>query len=73
LNFESTTHVAQLEDQKPNKSLRRSSRRRKNYKANKWHEKRQTKQNGKKELRKAQKQKHTHKTPPNTLNASSPL
>jgi hypothetical protein len=74
LNFESKTHEAKLEDQKPKKSSRRSSRRRKNHKTSKWHKKRQTKQNGKEELRKAQKLtklllKHT---PPNTLNASSP-
>jgi hypothetical protein len=50
LKFESKTHEAQLEDQKPKKSLRRSSRRRKNHKANKWHEIWQTKQNGKEEL-----------------------
>jgi hypothetical protein len=31
-----------------------SSRRRKNHKAIKWHEKQQTKQNAKEELRKAQ-------------------
>jgi hypothetical protein len=36
-------HEAQLDDQKPNKSSRRSSRRRKNYKINKGHEKWQTK------------------------------
>jgi hypothetical protein len=54
LNFESKTHEAQLEDQKPKKSLRRSSRRRKHHKASKRHEKRQTKQKGKEELRKAQ-------------------
>jgi hypothetical protein len=54
LNFESKTHEAQLEDQKPKKSSRRSFRRRKNCKASKWHEKRQIKQNSKEELRKAQ-------------------
>jgi hypothetical protein len=47
LNFKSMTHEAQLEDQKPNESSRRLSRRRKNHKASKWHEKRQTKQNDK--------------------------
>jgi hypothetical protein len=47
LNFESKTHESQLGDQKPKKSSRRSSRRRKNRKACKWHEKRQTKQKGK--------------------------
>jgi hypothetical protein len=41
-----------------------SSRRRKNRKASKWCEKRQTKQNGKEELRKIQKLLKTHKTPP---------
>jgi hypothetical protein len=40
LNFESKTHEVQLEDQKPMKSSRRSSRRRKTRKTNKWHEKR---------------------------------
>jgi hypothetical protein len=50
LKFESKTHEAQLEDQKPKKSSRRSSRRRKNHKASKWHEIWQTKQNGKEEL-----------------------
>jgi hypothetical protein len=57
-----------------------SSRRRKTAKANKWNEKRQAKQNGKEELRKAPKSKKSSKskqnlkinTPPNTLNASSP-
>jgi hypothetical protein len=38
-------HEAQLEDQKAKKSLRKSSRRRKNVKANKKHEKRQSKTN----------------------------
>jgi hypothetical protein len=33
LKFESKTHEAQLEDQKPKKSSRRSSRRRKNRKS----------------------------------------
>jgi hypothetical protein len=41
LNFESKTHEAQLEDQKPNKNLRRSSRRGKSRKTNKRHEKQQ--------------------------------
>jgi hypothetical protein len=36
----------------------------KNRKTNKWHEKRQTKEKAKKSL--------SSKTPPNTLNASSP-
>jgi hypothetical protein len=55
-------------------------RRRKSAKANKGQEKRQAKQNGKEELRKAQNQSKSSKstlplksTPPNTLNASSPL
>jgi hypothetical protein len=46
----SRLNEAQLEDQKPKKSLRMSSRRRKNHKANKRHEKWQTNQNGKEEL-----------------------
>jgi hypothetical protein len=62
LNFESKTHEAQLEDQKPKKSSRMSPRRRKNYKASKCHEKRQTKQNGK-ELRKAQNHKNSQNSP----------
>jgi hypothetical protein len=41
LKFESKTHEAQLEDPKSQKSSRRSSRRGKTAKANKWHEKRQ--------------------------------
>jgi hypothetical protein len=76
-------HEAQLEDRKAKKSSRRSSRRRKNCKANKSTEKRQTKQNGKEELRKAQDQNKMSKkaqtqklplnqTPPNKLNPSSP-
>jgi hypothetical protein len=56
LNFKSKTQEAQLEDQKQMKSSRMSSRRKKNCKASKWHEKRQTKQKGKEELRKAQNQ-----------------
>jgi hypothetical protein len=35
LNFECKTHEAHLEDQKPKKRSRRTSRRRKNHKANK--------------------------------------
>jgi hypothetical protein len=46
----SRLNEAQLEDQKPKKSSRMSSRRRKNHKANKRHEKWQTNQNGKEEL-----------------------
>jgi hypothetical protein len=46
-------HEAQLEDQKPMKSSKRSSRRRKTVKASKWQEKQQTKQNGKEEPREA--------------------
>jgi hypothetical protein len=41
-------HEAQLEDQKPTKSSRRSSRRRKTAKANKMHEKRQNHEKSKK-------------------------
>jgi hypothetical protein len=68
LNFKSKTHEAQLEDQKPKKSLRRSSRRRKNHKTNKWHKKRQTKQKARKALKlKTQ----DPKLPLNKLNANS--
>jgi hypothetical protein len=38
LNFKSKTHEAQLEDQKAKEWSRRSSRRRANHKASKWHE-----------------------------------
>jgi hypothetical protein len=41
-------HDTQLEDHKPKKSSRRSSRRRKKHKANKWHKKPQTKEKAKK-------------------------
>jgi hypothetical protein len=68
LIFESKTHEAQLEDQKPRKSLRRSSRRRKSRKNQQKAQKGQTKQNDKEELKKPQ----NYKTPPNTLIASSP-
>jgi hypothetical protein len=68
LNFKSKTHEAQLEDQKPKKSLRRSSRRRKNHKTNKWHKKRQIKQKARKALKlKTQ----DPKLPLNKLNANS--
>jgi GTPase SAR1 family protein len=78
MNFKSKTHEAQLEDQKAKKSSRRSSKRRKYCKASKRREKRQTKQNGKEDLRKAQNEDSNSKlllkqTPPNTLNANSPL
>jgi hypothetical protein len=63
LNFKFKTLKAQLEDQKQKKSSRRSSRRRKNDKASKWHEKRQCKQKGKEELRKAQKHKNSQNSP----------
>jgi hypothetical protein len=63
LNFKSKTHEAQLEDQKPKKSSRRSSRRRKTHKTSKWHEKRQAKQNGKEELKKSQNHKKLTKLP----------
>jgi hypothetical protein len=66
------THEAQLEDQKPKKISRRSSRRRKGNKDSKWHKKWQTKKA--EESSKSQKLtklplKHTT---PNTLNANSP-
>jgi hypothetical protein len=48
LNFEFKTQEAQLEDQKPKKIFRKSSRRRKSRKANKMHEKRQNQRNSKK-------------------------
>jgi hypothetical protein len=67
LNFESKTHEAQLEDQKPTKSSRRSSRRRKNHNTLKRHKKWQTKQNSKEELRKKIKiwtQTQNSQTPP---------
>jgi hypothetical protein len=51
LNFESKTHEAQLEDQKPRKGHLEEGKTRK---ASKWHEKWQIKQNGKEEPRKAQ-------------------
>jgi chromatin remodeling complex protein RSC6 len=63
---------------KAKKSSRRSSRRRTTAKASKWHENDKAKQNGKEELRKAQKSKKSSKstlllksTPPNPLNAIS--
>jgi hypothetical protein len=75
LKFESKTHEAQLEGQKLKKSSRMSSKRRKTAKVSKWQEKRQVKQNGKEELRKTQNQENSKLslTPPNTLNAFSPL
>jgi hypothetical protein len=66
---------AQLEDQKPTKSLRRSSRRRKTAKANKRHEKWQSHAKWQRRAKKSSKQKNSKpplkSTPPNTLNASS--
>jgi hypothetical protein len=44
---------AQLEDQKSQEKIKKSSRRGKSHKTNERHEKRQTKQNNKEELRKA--------------------
>jgi hypothetical protein len=66
---------AQLEDQKDEKSLRRSSRRRKPTKSNKRHEKRQNHEKSKKSSKLKQKLKINtplKSTPANTLNASSP-
>jgi hypothetical protein len=51
LKFESKTHDAQLEDQKPTKNSRRSSRRGKNHNTNKRHKKRQTKEKSKENLK----------------------
>jgi hypothetical protein len=65
LNFESKTHEAQLENQKPKKNSRMSFRRRKNRKMNKWHEKRQTKEKDKEKLK-------ITKLPLSKLNTSSP-
>jgi hypothetical protein len=48
LNFKSKTYEALLDDQKPTKSSKRSSRRRKKYKSSKRHEKRQTKKKARK-------------------------
>jgi hypothetical protein len=62
-----TPHEVQLEDQKPMKNSRMSSRRRKNRNANKRHKKRQNKEKGKENLK-----IEKLKTPPNTLNANSP-
>jgi hypothetical protein len=56
--IESKTHEAQLEDQKSMKISRMPSKRRKTRKASKWHEMRQTKQNGKEDLGKAQNHKN---------------
>jgi hypothetical protein len=58
-NFESKTHEVQLEDQKPRKSSRRSSSRRKNYNTTKGAKSSKAKKNGKEKL----KLKKTHKTP----------
>jgi hypothetical protein len=52
LKFESNTPQSTARRPKGKKNSRRSSRRRKNHKPNKMHEKRQTNQNGKEELRK---------------------
>jgi hypothetical protein len=67
LNFESKTHEAQLEHQKPKKSLRRSSTRRKTRKATNGTK---SSKPGKKQ-RKDQTQVPLKQTPPNTLNACS--
>jgi hypothetical protein len=58
----SKPHEAQLEDQKPTESSRRSSRRRKTAKANKRHEKRQNHEKSKKSSKPKQKLKIN--TPP---------
>jgi hypothetical protein len=63
LNFEFKTHEVQLEDQEPKKSSIRSSRRRKNRKASKYHEKRQTKRNDKEELKKLKTQDQNQNSP----------
>jgi hypothetical protein len=76
----SRPHEAQLEDPKANKDSRRSSRRRKTVKANKWHEKRQSQAKWQERAKKSSEEKEKLKiskknlksTPPNTLNASSP-
>jgi hypothetical protein len=54
LKFESKIYETQLEDQKPKKSLRRLTRRRKNRKASKRRENGKSSKMAKKELRKAQ-------------------
>jgi hypothetical protein len=55
-------HEAQLEDQKPTKSSRRSSKRRKVVKASRGMKSGKAKHNGKKGLRKAQKSKKSSKS-----------
>jgi hypothetical protein len=62
-------HEAELEDQKPTKDSRRSSRRRKIIKTDKRHEKWQNHEKRKKSSKPKQKLKIN--TPPNTLNAIS--
>jgi hypothetical protein len=54
LKFEFKIYETQLEDQKPKKSLRRLTRRRKNRKASKRRENGKSSKMAKKELRKAQ-------------------
>jgi hypothetical protein len=63
LKFESKTHEAQLEDQKPKKAQEGHLEEGKTAKASKRHEKQHTKQKGKEELRKAQKHKKSQNSP----------
>jgi hypothetical protein len=70
-------YEAQLEDQKPMKSSRKSSKRRKIAKANKRREKRQKSWKEQEKLKTKAKPKintppESESNPPNTLNASSP-
>jgi hypothetical protein len=67
LNFESKTHEAQLENQKPKKISRRSSRRRRNHKTSKWQKSGKPKQ----KHMKAQNEGSNSKLPLNKLNVSS--
>jgi hypothetical protein len=55
LNFESKTHEAQLEDQRPRKSSKRSSKEGKTAKPTKGTKSGKPSQNGKEELRKSSK------------------
>jgi hypothetical protein len=71
-------HEAQLENQNPMKSSRRTSRRKNVVRPIKSTKSDKTSQNSKEDPRKAQNENRTSKkssnlkTPPNTLNASSP-
>jgi flagellar biosynthesis GTPase FlhF len=69
-NLNPRPHEAQLEDQKPRKSLRRSSRRRKSRKTNKIIKSGKASQNSKEELRKAQNQNKTSNKSSNSKNSS---